>query len=54
MFSYTTCEKVKTVGLKKIYNIEVIIDGEIRAERWGTNPVEMNEQYRILKSNCEG
>ena len=45
-FSYTTT--------KKIYNAEVMIDGVIRAERWGTNPVTMNQQYKILKEHCEG
>ena len=41
-------------GTKKIYNVEVMIDGDIRSERWGTNPVTMNQQYRILKEHCEG
>lgn len=41
-------------GDKKIYNIEVIIDGKTSAERWGTSSKEMNCQYMILKSNCEG
>ena len=53
-FSYTTNEDINKVGTKKIYNIELLIDGEIRAERWGTNLDEMNNQYKILKANCEG
>lgn len=53
-YSYTTNEKVKKSGTKKIYNIEVIIDGETRAERWCTNIAEMNNQYKILKENCKG
>lgn len=53
-FSYTTYEEINKVGTKKIYNIEVIIDGETRAERWGTDIDEMNNQYKILKANCEG
>ena len=53
-FSYTTYENVEKQGTKKIYNIEVMIDGEIRCERWGTNPVSMNQQYKLLKEHCEG
>lgn len=53
-FSYTTNENVEKTGTKKIYNVEVMIDGVIRAERWGTNPVAMNQQYQILKEHCEG
>ena len=53
-FSYTRYEEINKVGTKKIYNIEVIIDGETRAERWGTDIDEMNNQYKILKANCEG
>ena len=53
-FTYTSYEEIKKVGSKKIYNIEVLIDGETRAERWGTDLEEMNNQYKILKANCEG
>ena len=53
-FSYTSREIVDKSGTKKIYNIEVMIDGEIRCERWGTNPVSMNQQYQLLKEHCEG
>ena len=53
-FSYTTNENVEKIGTKKIYNVEVMIDGDIRSERWGTNTVSMNQQYQILKEHCEG
>ena len=53
-FSYTTNENVEKTGTKKIYNAEVMIDGVIRSERWGTNPVTMNQHYKILKEHCEG
>ena len=47
-FSYTTNEQVNETGTKKIYNIEVTIDGETVAEWWGTGTDEMNNQYKIL------
>ena len=53
-FTYTSYEDINKVGTKKIYNIEVVIDGETRAERWGTDLEEMINQYKILKANCEG
>lgn len=53
-FSYTTEEEVHKVGTKRIYNIEVLMDGKTVAERWGTGIDEMNQQYKILKSHCEG
>lgn len=52
-FSYTTNEDVCKTGTKRIYNIEVIMDGKTVAERWGTGIDEMNRQYKILKSHCE-
>lgn len=53
-YSYSTNEKVDKTGTKRIYNIEVMIDGETRAERWGTDANAMNQQYKILKAHCEG
>ena len=52
-YSYSTREEVNKIGKKRIYNVEVIMDGESIAERWGTGIEEMNRQYTILKSNCE-
>ena len=53
-YSYSTHEEVHESGEKRIYNIEVMIDGKTVTERWGTGIVEMNLQYQILKSHCEG
>lgn len=53
-YSYSTHEEVHEYGTKRIYNIEVMIDGKTVTERWGTGIEEMNFQYKILKSNCEG
>lgn len=47
-------ESKNSCGTRKIYNVEVLIDGRTSAERWGTSAKEMNNQYLILKSNCEG
>lgn len=53
-FSYSTDEEVNETGKKRIYNIEVMIDGTTVAERWGTGIDAMNQQYKILKAHCEG
>ena len=53
-YSYSSREDVSETGKKRIYNIEVVIDGERVAERWGTDIDAMNFQYKILKSHCEG
>lgn len=50
----TYLEEKSVADAKRIYNIEVTIDGEITAERWGTSIDGMNDQYNILKSHCEG
>ena len=52
-FSYSTHEEVEETGTKKIYNIEVIMDGKTVAERFGVGIDAMNQQYKRLKSHCE-
>lgn len=53
-FSYSTREDVQEAGKKRIYNVEVVLDGDTVAERWGTEIDAMNQQYNILKAHCEG
>ena len=53
-FSYSTHEEVEETGTKRIYNIEVMIDGKTVSERCGTGIDVMNQQYKILKEHCAG
>ena len=40
--------------IKKIYKVEVVIDGQTVFEHYGKNANEMNKQYLIALEMCRG
>lgn len=40
--------------IKKIYKVEVVIDGQTVFEHYGKNASEMNKQYLIALEMCRG
>ena len=40
--------------IKKIYKVEVVIDGQTVFEHYGKNANEMNNQYLIALEMCKG